>query len=152
MDFKKSGVHGTGVFARRPIAAGTRIWQFDRTMQVCDREAMYALSPRKLRFALHGGYYHKPSGMFLWYTDGMQYMNHASTPMANIGLAFWPPLDADHTVALRDIAPGEELFEDYTFWADGGLAPDHWLYRLYLEHCPEHYAFLCSLEALRVAA
>ena len=152
VDFKKSGVHGTGVFARRPIAAGTRIWQFDRTMQVCDREAMYALSPRKLRFALHGGYYHKPSGMFLWYTDGMQYMNHASTPMANIGLAFWPPLDADHTVALRDIAPGEELFEDYTFWADGGLAPDHWLYRLYLEHCPEHYAFLCSLEALRVAA
>ena len=32
-------------------------------------------------------------GLFLWYTDGMQYMNHAATPMANIGLTTWPPLE-----------------------------------------------------------
>lgn len=152
VDFKPSGVHGTGVFARQPITAGTRIWQVDQTMHICDRDAMYALTPRKLRFALHGGYYHKPSGRFLWYTDGMQYMNHARTPMANIGLSFWPPLEEDHTVALRDIAAGEELFEDYTFWSDGGLSPDHWLYRLYRDHCPQHYDFLYSLEGYRVAA
>jgi hypothetical protein len=121
-------------------------------MHVCDRDAMHALSPRKLRFALHGGYYHKPSGLFLWYTDGMQYMNHAATPMANIGLSTWPPLANDHTVALRDIEAGEELFEDYTFWANGGLSADHWLYPLYRDHCPEHYDFLCSLEAVRLAA
>jgi SET domain-containing protein len=152
VDFKRSGVHGTGVFARSPIAAGTRIWEFDPSMHVCDREAMYALPPRKLRFALHGGYYHKPSGLFLWYTDGMQYMNHATSPLANIGLSTWPPLQQDHTVALRDIEAGEELFEDYTFWSDGGLSPDHWLHKLYCDHCPEHYAFLLSLEAFRIAA
>jgi uncharacterized protein len=152
VDFRKSSVHGTGVFAHRPIAAGTRIWQVDRNMHACDRETMYALSPRKLRFALHGGYYHKPSGKFLWYTDGMQYMNHAATPMANIGLTIWPPLSLDHTIALRDIEAGEELFEDYTFWADGGLSPDHWLGRLYREHCPAHYDFLYSLESVHAAA
>lgn len=152
VEFKRSSVHGTGVFARQSITAGTRIWQFDESMHVCDQQAMYALSPRKLRFALHGGYYHKPSGLFLWYTDGMQYMNHAATPMANVGLAIWPPLHGDHTIALRDIDAGEELFEDYAFWADGGLSPDHWLHRLYRDHCPDHYAFLCSLDSYRIAA
>ena len=45
-----------------------------------------------------------------------------------IGLGDLAAAPHDHTVALRDIAAGEELFEDYTFWSDGGLAPDHWLY------------------------
>lgn len=152
VDFKKSPVHGFGVFARKPIEAGTRIWQVDPTMHVCDRPEMYALPPKKLRFALHGGYYHKPSARFLWYVDGMQYMNHAAGAAANIGLSVWPPLEEDHTVALRDIAAGEELFEDYGFWADGGLSPDHWLHPLYAAHCPEHLAFLESLTPLRIAA
>ena len=100
----------------------------------------------------HGGYLHEPSGRFLWYTDGMQYMNHRPVPDANIGLGYWPDLDKDHTIALRDIAAGEELFEDYTFWSDGGLSPDHWLYRLYRKHCPEHLAFLQTLTVSREAA
>ncbi len=113
---------------------------------------MAALDPRTLRYALHGGYLHKPSDRFLWYTDGMQYMNHAPTPGANIGLGLWPPLSEDHTVALRDIAAGEELLEDYGFWSDGGLDPSHWLHALYQAHCPEHFAFLTSLEPLAEAA
>jgi len=145
-------VHGTGVFAHKLIPAGARIWEFDPGMHVCDRDAMRALPSHELRFALHGGYFHRTSGLFLWYRDGMQYMNHATGQAANVGLTFWPPLAADHTVALRDIAAGEELFEDYTFWADGGLAADHWLYNLYLEHCPEHFAFLSRLGALQIAA
>jgi SET domain-containing protein len=152
VDFKCSPVHGMGVFARRPIAAGTRIWQVDPSMRFCDAAAMAALSPAQLRFALHGGYLHEPSGRFLWYTDGMQYMNHRAVPDANIGLGYWPELDKDHTIALRDIAAGEELFEDYTFWSDGGLSPDHWLYRLYRKHCPEHLAFLQTLTVSREAA
>lgn len=140
------------MFAKKAIRAGTRIWQFDDGMRVCDAAAMAKLDPRQLRYALHGGYLHKPSDRFLWYTDGMQYMNHAATPLANIGLGIWPPLRDDHTVALRDIAPGEELLEDYAFWADGGLSPTHWLHRLYLEHCPEHFVFLASLGGLAEAA
>ena len=57
-----------------------------------------------------------------------------------------------HLVALRDIAPGEELLEDYTFCLSGGLAPNHWLRPFYLAHHPDHYNFLLSLQELRVAA
>jgi hypothetical protein len=152
VDFKTSPVHGTGVFARRPIAAGTVIWRYDPTMHACDDKVMAALGPRTLAFALHGGYLHKPSGKFLWYEDGMQFMNHADAPRANVGLAFWPALHDDHTTALRDIAAGEELFEDYGFWADGGLTPGHWLLPLYHAHCPGHMAFLRSLEPMPMAA
>jgi SET domain-containing protein len=150
--FRNSSTHGIGVFAKSHVPAGTKIWQYDESMRVCDADAMAALNPRQLRYALHGGYLHKPSDRFLWYTDGMQYMNHATTPRANIGLGTWPPLHDDHTVALRDIAPGEELLEDYAFWADGGLASGHWLYPLYLKHCPEHFSFLSSLGRLAEAA
>ena len=152
VEFKRSPVHGRGIFPRHPIPAGTRIWQVDETMHFCDAGDMAALSKAQLRFALHGGYLHKPSGRFLWYTDGMQFMNHRGTSDANVGLGTWPPLTEDHCVALRDIPAGEELFEDYTFWSDGGLDGGHWLRPLYLAHCPEHYAFLRELESFRVAA
>jgi hypothetical protein len=120
-------------------------------MHASDQKAMESLDRETLAFALHGGYLHQPSGKFVWYTDGMQYMNHAPSPYANVGLGTWPPLEQDHTVALRDIAAGEELFEDYSFWANGGLSPGHWLFKLYLRHCPHHYAFLAGLEQ-KVAA
>lgn len=152
VDFRKSSVHGTGVFARRPIRCGTRVWEVDSSMHFCGRDEMYALSPNKLSYALHGGYFHKPSGQFLWYTDGMQYMNHAAGAGANVGLTYWPALTEDHTIALRDIEAGEELFEDYGFWADAGIQPGHWLYALYSAHCPEHLTFLSSLVPSRVAA
>jgi hypothetical protein len=122
-------------------------------MHVRDAESLGELSPRHLRFALLAGYLHKPSGKFLWYTDGMQFMNHCASPGANVGLRTWPALlRDDHTVALRDIPAGQELCEDYMFCLDGGLAPDHWMRPLYLEHCPEHYAFLLSLQQYKVAA
>lgn len=152
VEFRTSSVHGMGIFALNAIAAGTRVWQVDDTMHFCDRKALLALGRQKIRFALHGGYLHKPSGKFLWYQDGMQYMNHAFTPEANVGLGIWPPLMEDHTVALRDIAPGEELFEDYTFWSDGGVEQGHWLRNLYEQYHPEHLAFLNSLEPVPVAA
>lgn len=152
VDFKKSPIHGTGVFARRLIRAGTRIWEFDDGMIVSDSDALAKLGRKQIRYALHGGYLHKPSDRLLWYTDGMQYMNHATAPTANIGLGMWPPLAEDHTIALRDIEPGEELLEDYGFWADGGLSPDHWLYPFYRLYCPEHLEFLASLNPIREAA
>jgi hypothetical protein len=150
--FKNSRIHGTGVFARQPIPAGTRVWQFDDSMSVCDRFALATLETGQLRYALHGGYLHKPTDRFLWYTDGMQFMNHANTPLANVGLTFWPALREDHIVAIRNIAAGEELLEDYGFWSDAGIEPDHWLYPLYLKYCPEHLAFLCDVNARPAAA
>ncbi len=98
-----------------------------------------------LRYILKAGYLHITSGKFLWYTDGMQYMNHGRGNEANVGLHYWPELEDDHIVALRDIAPGEELREDYGYCLAGGLAADHWLRPLYLACCRDHYDFLLGL-------
>lgn len=153
VEFKTSSVHGTGVFARRAIKAGTRVWQFDSSMQVCDSKTLPGLPPHEITYALHAGYLHEPSGKFLYYTDGMQWLNHGSGSIANVGLNYWPSrLRDDHLVALRDIAAGEELREDYTFCLEGGLGPDHWMRPLYLQYCPSHLEFLLGLERQKVAA
>lgn len=143
--FGRSAVHGTGVFARDLIPAGTKVWQFDASMQVCTRTSLARLDPETLSFALCAGYLHKPSGAFLWYADGMQFMNHGDGCEANVGLYYWPKLRDDHIVALRDIEPGEELREDYRMCLGTGLAPNHWLRPLYLAFCPAHYGFLLGL-------
>jgi hypothetical protein len=153
VEFKRSSVEGTGVFASSAITAGSKVWQYDRSMRICSKLQLALLPPGELRFALHAGYLHKPSGKFLYYRDGMEYMNHAFGSMANVGSSSWPErVEEDHTVALRDIEAGEELLEDYTFCLDGGLAPDHWMRPLYLAHNPEHYSFLLGLHEFAQAA
>ena len=152
VEFKKSSINGMGAFARAPIACGTKVWTFDDTMHVGGLLALAALPPQLLRRALHGGYLHRPSGQFVWYEDGMHLVNHAFKPDANIGITEWTPLEEDNCTALRDIGAGEELLEDYSFWSVFGLDPQHWLYRLYLDFCPEHFAFLMELERHRRVA
>jgi hypothetical protein len=141
--FLESSVHGTGVFARERIRKGTKIWEYDDSMFVESRKQMEKMDGKYLPYVLKAGYLHRTSGKFLWYTDGMQFINHATD--ANVGLDYWPRLEQDHIVALRDIAPGEELCEDYGMCLAGGLAPDHWLRPLYLAHCRGHYEFLLDL-------
>ncbi len=145
VDFRPSAVHGTGIFARKRIPAGTRIWEVDATMRFDRAAALRTLPPARLAFALHGGYLHRPADRFVWYEDGMQFMNHAAGARANTGLDYWPALGEDHSVALRDIAAGEELFEDYGFWAEAAFAESHWLAPLYRAGRPEHLAFLGGL-------
>ena len=147
VEVKRSAVHGSGVFAAEPIRAGTKVWQFDSSMQVCNPEELASLEPSTLAQALTAGYVHEPSDLFLWYTDGMQFMNHAFGRNANVGLDYWPRLCDDHIVAQRDIAPGEELREDYRNCLRAGLAPDHWLAPFYRAFCPGHYRFLLGLMA-----
>ena len=152
VDFRPSPIHGTGVFARTPILAGTVIWTFDQSMHASRLTDLAALPPQRLSFALLAGYFHHPSGRFVWYEDGMQYLNHGPGAAANIGAQDWPPLESDHTMALRDIAAGEELREDYGFWSIFRLPSDHWLHGLYRDFCPDHYAFLADIEKRRRAA
>ena len=135
-----------GVFALEPIWRGTKVWMVDPSMKIVDSAQLAALSADELRFALHGGYLHFPSQRFVYYNDGMEYVNHASGPAANIGIREWTPLMDDNCTALRDIAVGEELLEDYTFWSILNLRRDHWLIDLYREACPEHYAFLKRIQ------
>ena len=148
VEVRRSAVHGCGVFAAEPIPAGTRIWQVDASMRICDRTQLARLAPSTLARALKAGYVHEPTGLFVWYTDGMQFMNHGEGRAANVGLHYWPALEDDHIVALRDIELGEELREDYRGCLRAGLAPDHWLAPFYRAFCPSHYRFLLELFAL----
>lgn len=140
--FLKSSLHGTGVFACDWIRAGTKVWEYDPSMSVETRKDMEKMDEKHLPYILKAGYLHKTSGKFLWYTDGMQFINHGVGSDANVGLDYWPKLERDHVVALRDIAPGEELREDYGMCLSAGLGPNHWLKPLYLAHCRDHYDFL----------
>lgn len=152
IEIASSPVHGTGVFAKRPIKAGTTVWKFDRSMHVCTPQDLREYDKATLETALLGGYLHDPTQKFIWYTDGQQYVNHASGFYANIATPEWLPLDQDCVVATRDISAGEELFEDYGFWNIFNLEPNHWLRLLYLQNCPDHYFFMQSLADERIAA
>jgi SET domain-containing protein len=144
--FGPSTVHGIGVFALEPIRRGTKVWTVDSTMMFMGPSELLALSRDELRFALNGGYLHFPSGRFVYYNDGMEYVNHASGISANIGICEWTPLQEDNCTALRDIKPGEELLEDYSFWSILQLRSNHWLVDLYRQFSPEHYDFLLQIE------
>jgi len=148
IEVRESPIHGKGVFAAADIPAGTRVWEFDPKMMIADGpEALLRLPAPVRHFALHGGYLHHPSDRFVWYTDGMQYVNHAFGDAANIGITEWTPLEDDNCTALRDIAEGEELLEDYSFWSISKLPEAHWLRRVCAEHCADHYQFLLGLDA-----
>ncbi len=116
-------------------------------MRIETPESLAALDAESLTYALKAGYLHAPSERFLWYSDGMQYMNHGRGLHANVGLHYWPELEHDHIVALRDISCGEELREDYGYCLAAGLGSDHWMRPLYLDHCRDHYEFLLGLKA-----
>lgn len=150
--FRRSRLHGIGVFAEQPIRKGTKVWVIDEDMKICGPADLGRLPPDELRFALHGGYLHFPSQKFVYYSDGMEYVNHADGPRANIGITEWTSLAEDNCTALRDITPGEELLEDYTFWSVLHLRQDHWLTHLYRDFCPEHYMFLAAVEERRATA
>ena len=152
VEIAPSPTHGTGVFAKEEIAPGTLVWKFDHSMHVCDHEDMQTYDRPTLEKALLGGFYHMPSGKFVWYRDGMDFVNHADGPYANIAAKSWTPLDQDANYATRTIQRGEELFEDYGFWSIFNLPPNHWIRMMYLQHCPQHYHFMQSLEPMREAA
>jgi len=152
VEMKPSTTHGTGVFATAPIRKGDLVWQFDNSMHACECGELLKLDRETLYRALLAGYLHEPSGKFIWYTDGMQFVNHADGDAANIATPEWLPLHEDKCIATRDIAPGEELFEDYGFWAIFNLDPGHLLLDIYRTHCPEHYNFMLALSQYREAA
>lgn len=119
---RKSGVHGRGVYANVPIAAGERIIEYrgDRISWV-EGDSRYPV--------LHDTH---PHHTFLFtieddvVIDGgsngnsARLINHSCAPncqsVTENGRVF--------IHALRDIEPGEELFYDYRLVLDGPRTPD----------------------------
>jgi SET domain-containing protein len=112
----KSQIEGIGVFAKHPIPAGTEVWRldprYDRLIPVEQWEAETGAVKDYLdRYA----YPHRADPRFIVFEgDDARYMNHADEPNCDVSAI-------DRTVALRDIAAGEELTCDYNLFFEDGF-------------------------------
>jgi SET domain-containing protein len=127
----KKGIHGLGIFATESISAGTMTWKAipGVNLEIFKTEVELRTHLEKLSFCsakrLLEIAYGDPSlcvNGIIVPTDDSQYTNHAYLPNCGPhescrGLEFNPTwMDSSissHVYALRNIAAGEELTEDY---------------------------------------
>jgi uncharacterized protein len=112
----KSPVQGIGVFAKKPIAAGTLIWRFDPNYDRRIPVATYESETGPVKDYLDRYAYpdrHDPN-FIVFEADDARYMNHADDPNCDVSKS-----EVAH--ALRDIAAGEELTCNYNHFFDNGF-------------------------------
>lgn len=104
-----STIHGIGCFAAEPIRKGQLVWVLDERLDsVIPFAELCTFPPPAQEFWLMYGYQIERNGerIIVMCGDHAKHMNHAAEP--NLGEDA-----ARQNVALRDIAPGEELTCDY---------------------------------------
>jgi SET domain-containing protein len=117
---RRSGVHGKGVFALRPIAAGEPVIEYTGE-RITWKEALRR-HPHDTKDPNHTFYFHIDDGHVidaLYGGNAARWINHACEPNCESD-------EQDGRVyirALRDIAPGEELFYDYGLVIDERYTP-----------------------------
>ncbi|MDE2082986.1 MAG: SET domain-containing protein-lysine N-methyltransferase [Burkholderiales bacterium] len=118
---RKSGVHGKGVFALQPIAAGERIIEY-RGEVITWPEALRR-HPHDPSDPNHTFYFHVDETHVIDAKVGgnaARWINHACEPNCQ---ADETPEGRVFIHALRDLAPGEELFYDYGLIIDERYTP-----------------------------
>lgn len=117
---RRSGVHGKGVFALAPIRAGERVIEYKGEV-ITWAEALRR-HPHDPTDPHHTFYFHIDDGHVIdakYGGNAARWINHACNPNC----------EADEVggrvfiKALRDIAPGEELFYDYGLIIDERYTP-----------------------------
>ena len=127
---RRSGVHGKGVFALRPIAAGERVIEY--TGERIGWKKALRRHPHDPSDPHHTFYFSLDSGKVIDANVGgnaARWINHACKPNCEAD-------EADGRVfihALRDLKPGEELFYDYGLVLDGRQTKK--VKRQYACHC-----------------
>ncbi len=114
----RSAIEGLGLFAVVPVAAGTPVWQWEPGFDRRFRPDEFAALPERARAHVrHYGYL--DAGRDCWVLNGdlTIFMNHSPTPNTGAPGSLGA---SDATVALRDIAAGEELTCDYHAFDAGG--------------------------------
>lgn len=117
---RKSGVHGKGVFALRPIAAGERIIEYKG--EVINWPEALRRHPHDPQNPNHTFYFHIDDKHVIDANVGgnaARWINHACEPNCQAD-------EADGRVfisALTDLSPGEELFYDYGLVIDERRTP-----------------------------
>jgi hypothetical protein len=117
---RRSGVHGKGVFALRPIAAGEPVIEYTGE-RITWKEALRR-HPHDPKDPNHTFYFHIDDGHVidaLYGGNASRWINHACEPNCEAD-------EQDGRVfirALRDISPGEELYYDYGLVIDERYTP-----------------------------
>lgn len=127
---RRSGVHGKGVFALQPIAAGTRIIEY--TGERIGWPEALRRHPHDPAQPNHTFYFHLDDEHVIDAKVGgnaSRWINHACEPNCEAQQEG----DRVFVDALRDIAAGEELFYDYGLVIDQRLTAK--LKREYACHC-----------------
>ncbi len=112
-----SRIHGLGLFTVAPAPAGTPVWRFEPGFDQVFPPTAYAALPALVQAHLRWfGFARAEDGAWVLSGDHACFMNHSTSPNTGAGDT---QAGAVTTVALRDLAAGEELTCDYrTFDAE----------------------------------
>jgi SET domain-containing protein len=107
----RSPLHGCGVFAADPIAAGATVWQPSPVIDLeITREELASL-PLAVQETVLAHSFMAPDDRMILARDNGVFFNHSNYPNTHhVG---------ENNVAVRDIAAGEELTEDYRDFPPG---------------------------------
>lgn len=112
-----SAIHGMGLFAKNSLPKGTPIWRFEPGFdQVFSAKAIAELPSVAQDHARHFSFISKADGFSILSGDHACFINHSDSPNTGAPTESTPAVT---TVALRDIAAGEEITCNYfSFDAD----------------------------------
>ena len=115
----QSPIHGIGVFALEPVSRGQAVWRFQRGLDMeFSPDIVEGLPAHVQTFFTHYGYLDRNVQRIILCFDDARFVNHSAAP--NIATDY--AQDAyGLDVALRDIAPDEELTMDYAGFEDTAL-------------------------------
>jgi len=126
---RPSPIHGLGLCSVASVPRGTPIWQFEPGFDHDFSPQQYAALPPLARDHIRWFcYVNRDNGHYILSGDHACFINHSASP--NTGTPNRPQ-PALQTVALRDIAAGEEITCDYyaydadTLWKLRGSLPSN---------------------------
>jgi hypothetical protein len=109
---ERSSIHGLGLYADEAIPTGTVVWRFTPGFDLdADAVLLEALNVEHRQRLLHYGYIDANTGRFILCCDDARFINHSTMPNVSTKHGV-DRYGVD--VAIRDIAPGEEITMDYS--------------------------------------
>lgn len=121
-----SPIHGTGIFADIFIPKGTVVWKFTPGFDMrFPKEDVFQLPVEAQEHIKTYAYLSKKSGLYVLAIDNGKYFNHSDSP--NTLSEYLEDEEEAVTRAVQDIAPGEEMTDDYySFEKDVAGVLWHW--------------------------
>ena len=119
VEVRPSPVHGLGIFALKSIPTGTRWWSIEVGETIAISRAQFAALAQSASTpatdAMMAGIqtysiYLKAHDLMVLIPDNGRFVNHSDVPNSAAGVNG----TLLYSVALRDIAVGEEITEDYS--------------------------------------